>query len=88
MATLIKVDGTELDLPTPNAKQICALIGAELLHVARCRDGRTMFVDDEGIGRGLPVNAKATALYAGGHANPIHGDAVVLSLAETERDRM
>lgn len=84
MATLIRTDGTETEIPTPNAKQIRELIGAELLVVARCHDGRSMFVNDEAVGRGLPINAKATALYRRGHVDPIHGDVVVFSLAETE----
>jgi hypothetical protein len=45
------------------------------------RDGRVMFVDDNGISKNLRVNAKATGLYHSvcrrGTTHQIRGDVVV-----------
>ena len=84
MATLIKADGSESEIPTPTPKQLRELCGG-FPCFTRTSDGRAMFVHDEGLLLGLPKNEKATELYYGW--TPIVGVVVVFNEAETKADR-
>ncbi len=83
MATLIKADGSETEIPTPTSRQLAEFVGG-FLCAARAMDGRRMFVHDNGLALGLPVNTKATDLYGGG--SWVVGDVVVFNEAETKAD--
>ena len=85
MATIIKTTGEEIEIPKPNARRINEIVGG-WFDIARTHDGRAMFVHDEGLLLGLPVNEKATALYRNGHVSPLVGDAVLLTAEETRED--
>lgn len=86
MRKLIRTDGSETDLPQPvtNA-QVRSLISAQALDTVMLRHlgwpQHVMLVDDLGHDRGLPVNEKATQLYAAncrpGTTHQIRGDVVV-----------
>lgn len=62
---IICADGTEISLDKPiSTAQAAEMIGAACLDKVTLADGvHVMLVDDLGHQRGLPVNAKATALY-------------------------
>ena len=66
---IIKVDGTEVPLPRHGStRDIAKLIGADTMDtvILTWTNGvpaQVMLVDDLGYDKGLPVNAKATALY-------------------------
>jgi hypothetical protein len=57
-------------------------IGASILDTVNLRDGRVMFVDDNGISKNLPVNPAATGLYHSvcrpGTTHQIRGDVAVV----------
>jgi hypothetical protein len=59
---IIRVDGSEDRVQAPRT-QIAELIGADTLDGFSLRDGRYVYVDDEGHFKDLPSNAKATELY-------------------------
>ena len=86
MATILRADGTRMDLPGARAdktltlKQLQTAVGGSINIVRLNRDRKTMVVHDEGVILGLPVNAEGTRLY---RANTlpndcwIHGDVVL-----------
>lgn len=88
MRMLYRADGTTQELaPDINGGKVAALIGADALDtVSRVHDGcHVMYVDDNGHGKGLPVNEVATRLYharcyPGSNPPPIVGDVVVLPM--------
>lgn len=91
MRKLIRVDGTEQDLPKPQTlEQIYRLIGCRTIDTVQLRHmGRplhVMCVDDTGLVDGKPSNPKATALYhkncRPGTVHPICGDVVVVPDAD------
>ncbi len=45
-----------------------------------------MYINENGKLDGLPLNCKATLLYQYGEHDPIVGDAVVLTAAETKAE--
>jgi hypothetical protein len=68
--TIIRTDGAEaVHGERPTMAMVLAAIGAPALDTVRIGrantppDDQIMLVDDTGALRGLPVNAKATALY-------------------------
>jgi len=68
MATIqiIRTDGTEETHELSRARlmdTIHKFLNCDCVDTVNLRDGRVMIVDDDGLGKGLPVNAKATALY-------------------------
>jgi hypothetical protein len=74
-ATLIKVDGTEIALPTrPSLTEAQGLVGGyiQLLHVPH---GLTLVVDEEGKLKGKPRNARASDYYKLGD---LVGDVIIL----------
>ena len=82
---IYRVDGTSQTVPDSGGYQgdtIRRLIGADSLDTVNLRDGRTMYVDDLGHQKGLPVNQKGTQLYHAicrpGTTHVIVGDVVVV----------
>ena len=92
MRKIIRVNGEEIELDSPkNVNQIAALIGAGLLDTVLLADRlHVMLVDDNGIGKQLPVNAKATIHYhekcIPGTTAQIHGDVVIVPDSDFGRD--
>jgi hypothetical protein len=84
MRKLIRTDGTEEPLIGPlSMTAIRALIGADVCdHVTLSDRVHVMILDDLGHKKGLPVNAKATALYHArcipGTTHQIRGDVVIV----------
>jgi hypothetical protein len=84
--TVILVDGTEtVHEGSPPMAEICRLIGCATLDTITIGRQRqtTMFVDDNGMIAGKPVNLKATALYHAvcqpGTEHQIHGNVVIVN---------
>ena len=74
-ATVIKVDGTEIALPTrPSLTEAQRIVGGyiQLLHVPH---GLTLVVDEEGKLKGKPRNVRASDYYQFGD---LVGDVIVL----------
>lgn len=67
----------------PTLAAIRELIGAQTLDTFRTRDGRTVYVDDNGHERDLPLNPAATKIYRAicrpGTTHEIRGDVVIVS---------
>jgi hypothetical protein len=63
--TVLRTTGDEEahQLPRGSIGALQKLIACEICDVVNLRDGRVMLVDDDGLGKGLPRNEKATALY-------------------------
>ena len=87
MRSIIRVDGTTVDLPEPRTMHdIGAIIGATTLCTITMKHmGRplhVMLVDDAGIKKDLPVNHMATKLYwfncVPGTTHQIRGDVVIV----------
>jgi hypothetical protein len=83
---VILVDSTQsIHEGTPSVADICRLIGCDTLDtVCIDRDRQVvMFVDDNGMIAGKPVNLKATALYHAvcqpGTEHQIHGNVVIVN---------
>lgn len=81
MATLIKTDGSEAEIQPANGKsftleemQKCVGGNIELAHT---RDGRMMWINEEGKLNDLPPNEKATQLYVHNDHDIIVGDVLV-----------
>jgi hypothetical protein len=81
MATIIRVSGEEAEEEYPKLERLNDVVGGTIDGV-RLPDGRRMFVNDEGLILGLPLNKKASTLAR----QPIVGDVVVLTLEETRKD--
>jgi hypothetical protein len=93
VATIIRTDGTETDLQSPQGPgkgltlaQLKEAVGGyiEIVHrtaVGTLPDGCCLVVNDEGMVHDLPINARATELAG----QPIAGD-VVLARWGTEID--
>ena len=63
--------------------QLCTAIGCDLFDVVGLRDGIDLFVDDEGIPNGAPLNLGATVLaHQLGARSVIFGIAVAVSVDE------
>jgi hypothetical protein len=83
---VIRADGTEETHPhdpdTLQLRHVAALIGAGTLDSFSLRNGKRVWVDDLGHTRGLPLNAKATAMYHAickpGTTHPICGEVAVV----------
>ena len=74
-ATVIKVDGTEIALPTrPSLTEAQRIVGGyiQLLHIPH---GLTIVADDEGRLKNKPRNARASDYYQFGD---LVGDVIVL----------
>lgn len=86
--TLISVDGTETQVESAKAKfsleELQGFVGG-YIELTRTNDGRDMYVNEEGKLEGMPYNAKATALYRHGGADPIVGPALVIGKPRTKR---
>lgn len=95
MATLYKADGTvetvhatKTDEETGQVMftlaELQAFVGGTDLESVPCHGGRTMFINGDGMGLGLPRNAKATAIVADWPmpGDYIKGDAIVLEADE------
>ncbi len=84
---IIRTDGTEeLVGARPTIAAVERAIGADTLTTVtlqRNPERIVMFVDDIGISKGLPVNAKATELYHGvcrpGNTHQIRGDVAIVN---------
>lgn len=78
---LIKTDGTEEQIEFNGIPGASKAINADTLDTVNLRDGKVMLVDDIGLKKGLPVNAKATEIYHGicrpGTTHQIVGDVVI-----------
>ena len=87
---LICADGAETVLHGPHAIQdVCQMIGADALDTVSLADRvHVMLVDDDGIGKGLPVNPAATRLYqeARGIPHQIRGDVVIVPDSDYARE--
>lgn len=67
----------------PTIPRLHELTGASYFDTVNLRNGSVMMVDDNGIAKGLPVNAKATEVYhmmcVPGTTHKIQGDAVIVN---------
>jgi hypothetical protein len=81
MATIIKTDGQHIEMATVNLHTLQNAVGGYIEGVY-LRDGRCMYVNEEGLLKRLPLNLWASEL-----ANqPIVGNAVLLTHEETKAD--
>lgn len=87
MRKLFRTDGTTLDLPEVHRIRDCSnLIHADTLDTVVLHHMghplHVMLLDDNGHGKGLPVNAEATKLYLAnckpGTTHTIRGDVIVV----------
>lgn len=87
MAIIIKTDGSEetivLEKET-SLKTLQQAVGGyiELLHT---KDGRYLICNEDGKNNNLPINVKATQLWAGDH-DAIVGDVVICETSEMDSD--
>lgn len=72
----VKPDGTQREVEISRIRDIQALLGGAYFELVRCRDG-FMFVDDEGVIKGLPQNAFGRERYYG--PTGIAGDIVFMT---------
>lgn len=80
---VLRADGRIEHLPNaPTATEAATLIGADALDGFSLRDGRYVYLDDQGHSKKLPRNAAATALYLAiclpGTTHYIAGDVVIV----------
>lgn len=85
MACILKADGTLVPLTDLSLASLQAAVGG-YIEAAYTYDGRCMFINEEGKIDNLPFNLQATLLYQNGAHDPIRGDAVLLTAAETKAD--
>jgi len=84
---IIRANGTEEDHtasgPQLLLREVAVLIGAACLDGFNLRNGKRVWVNDNGLAMGLPVNPKATALYHSicrpGTTQPIVGDVAIVA---------
>lgn len=84
IATLLKTDGSETIIEPRNGKkfsleELQGYVGGYIELIRTKKPVRDMYINEEGKLNGLPLNAKATELYQYGYADPVVGDAVVIS---------
>ncbi|MFD3814339.1 DUF3846 domain-containing protein [Streptomyces rubiginosohelvolus] len=94
LALRIQADGRFelIDWPQPGGtlNTLLAAIGCRTVDAVTVSTDLTMWVDDEGIVTGLPVNGGATALYAA-HKPPhqtYHGTVVITGGADSNGDTL
>ncbi|MEU0311661.1 DUF3846 domain-containing protein [Streptomyces cyaneofuscatus] len=95
LALRIQADGRFelIDWPQPGGgtlNTLLAAIGCRAVDAVTISTDLTMWVDDEGIVTGLPVNGGATALYAA-HKPPhqtYHGTVVITGGVDSEGDTL
>lgn len=82
-AIQIKADGHVLSRPLSSndtGRSLCNAIGCDLFDVVSLDEGIDLFVDDEGINRGAPLNLVATVLaHVLGSRAVLFGTAVAVS---------
>ncbi len=82
--TLIRVNGDTVKVISTakdgklSFQQVYDLIGTDVIQIVKTKDGRDMWIDEEGKVKGKVPNPEATYLYIYGTADPIVGDVVVL----------
>jgi len=83
MAIHLKVNGSTAEVTDMSLSNMQALVGG-FIEVVSTNDGRLMVVDEEGKGKGKPVNEVATALTRGVVADNdlIVGDVIIASTEE------
>ena len=77
---VIPVDGEVREVEVDGLDDMRGAIGCEWIEGVTLRQAR-MYVNEEGLLRGLPVNPRASALYLFTHRflpTPIVGDALIL----------
>ncbi len=87
MALHIKADGTVETVQPQKGRhftlpELQRYVGGYIELVPCVSPNRQMFINEEGKLKGLPVNLKATLLYAG--EDPIVGDVLVTALGEVK----
>lgn len=83
MSILLKATGEIIKLTgSLSTDELKKLIKADYFDLVRARGRKKLFVDDEGLLNGKPINLLATKLYVNGDYSPIVGDAVLLHLSE------
>ncbi len=79
--TWIKTDGTKESVESKGRKftldELQAYVGG-YIELTETKDGRDMYINEEGKLDGLPPNWAATGLYKHGHADVIAGNAIVI----------
>lgn len=86
MAKILRVDGSKEDLDPENGskyisgEQLHKAVGGYIEHIAVPNCNNSLFVDEDGIRKNLPLNAAASALTG----IAIVGDVVLCSNAELE----
>lgn len=85
-ATWIKVDGTETEVQPRNGKrfeleELQKMVGGYIELVRTQPPVREMYINEEGLLDGLPVNPVATLLIASGYMTDggVRGDVVVIN---------
>lgn len=83
-AQLIRVSGDTMKVISTSTDgklgftQVYDLIGTDVIQIVKTKDGREMWIDEEGKIKGKAINPEATHLYIYGADDPIVGDVVVL----------
>jgi len=92
MATLIATDGSETaQTPTDGVcftlAELCALTGARTIEMLTLRDGSALVVDEDGKGRGLPMNRTATTILGRFPRDMVVGPVLCLTRDEVRASR-
>ena len=94
MAVVIKPTGEEVEVEPEDKRrgftlrELYRLTECDTVDIVGLADGRRMVVDDDGLGKRLPLNPKATRLYQEGrkffplYAPPIVGTVLICSKRE------
>ena len=85
MATILRTNGRQERLTDLSLDTLQQAVGG-YIELTRTHDGRIMYINENGKLDGLLLNHKATLLYQYGEHDPIMGDAVVLTMAETKAE--
>jgi hypothetical protein len=79
-AVLIKVDGTIIAFQKNKPfelKEMCGLIGCEMIEIVNTIDGRLMVLDEEGKLKNKEINWGASSLYEFADQDKIVGDVLI-----------
>lgn len=95
MATIIQTDGTEkvVDFPKTDRLEFMQRAVGGYIEAIRLRGGRVMWVNEEGMLKGLPTNEKATEVvvdeapqYIWGPGHKILGPVLIQEKSEEEEE--
>jgi hypothetical protein len=86
---LLKADGTEQVVESKKAKfsldELQGFVGG-YIELAPTKDGRDMYLNEEGKLDGLPLNPKATALYKYAGHDVIVGDMIIVGTPRKRKE--